>query len=408
MDMKFDACINYQYCMCIYDQNTTLSDSEKFEQIFTNIKKAYPESIRYDSDEAYRDDIFKDLHTVEGFLHGGGLPFKNNRIHIKGVDLKFEKVQMQESGIILTVFPEFNAAELQICFRTENADTDELIYLRQIFGGVAEFSDKDGRSNCLNGWFEEFAKVMDCNAVKLHQTYLIEIKKCEPYFSAEELLDKECRRLYGMICGDEGWEFVPEALAKERLADRWGSREFVRFTVFGDNALLINLSSSQEAESYMERQRVFGSKAYGGVNDYFLVDSSVAGICHGIMLSQEMVTVIRAVAMRILNRKEDFSRSGSLTLSNEIERTKRYRSELITTLNKVENLGISEMGELEQLLLRSYRISPLIDSIKYLLELLESELDLLYQQSTNRLVNILTTVGLIFTALGLLSSWGIL
>ena len=126
------------------------------------------------------------------------------------------------------------------------------------------------------------------------------------------------------------------------------------------------------------------------------------------MLSQEMVTVIRAVAMRILNRKEDFSRSGSLTLSNEIERTKKYRSELITTLNKVENLGISEMGELEQLLLRSYRISPLIDSIKYLLELLESELDLLYQQSTNRLVNILTIVGLIFTALGLLSGWGIL
>ena len=103
MDMRFDACINYQYCMCIYDQDTDLSDAEKFERICTNIKKAFPESIRYDSVEAYNDEVFKDLHTVEGFLHGGGLPFKNNRIHIKGLDLKFEKVQMKESGIELCI-----------------------------------------------------------------------------------------------------------------------------------------------------------------------------------------------------------------------------------------------------------------------------------------------------------------
>ena len=46
-------------------------------------------------------------------------------------------------------------------------------------------------------------------------------------------------------------------------------------------------------------------------------------------------------------------------------------SERITTISRVENIGISEMGELEQRLLRSYKITLLIESIQYPLELLE-------------------------------------
>ena len=64
----------------------------------------------------------------------------------------------------------------------------------------------------------------------------------------------------------------------------------------------------------------------------------------------------------------------------------------------MENLEISEIGELERVLLISQQIDPLIEKIKYLLELLESELDLLYQTSTNRLVNFLTAAGLVLAA----------
>lgn len=41
--------------------------------------------------------------------------------------------------------------------------------------------------------------------------------------------------------------------------------------------------------------------------------------------------------------------------------------------------------------------------MKYLLELLESELDLLYQTSTNRLVNTLTILGLVLAFLQLVA-----
>ena len=47
------------------------------------------------------------------------------------------------------------------------------------------------------------------------------------------------------------------------------------------------------------------------------------------------------------------------------------------------------------MLLISQQIDPLIEKIKYLLELLESELDLLYQTSTNRMASFLTVLGLV-------------
>ena len=69
---------------------------------------------------------------------------------------------------------------------------------------------------------------------------------------------------------------------------------------------------------------------------------------------------------------------------------------MIETLNKVEMVNISELGELDALIVRSLGVSQKIDSIRGLLELLESDLDLAYQTKTNQMVNLLTilSVGL--------------
>ena len=56
-------------------------------------------------------------------------------------------------------------------------------------------------------------------------------------------------------------------------------------------------------------------------------------------------------------------------------------------------------------MLVSQQIDPIIEKVKYLLELLESELDLLYSTSTNRLVNFLTAAGVALTALGLILNY---
>lgn len=89
------------------------------------------------------------------------------------------------------------------------------------------------------------------------------------------------------------------------------------------------------------------------------------------------------------------------SINKLIGKTKRYRAELLTTLKKVESLSISELGEMEAVLLNSLQINPILEKLKYLLELIESELELLYQNSTNTLVNILTVAGLLIAILQL-------
>lgn len=138
------------------------------------------------------------------------------------------------------------------------------------------------------------------------------------------------------------------------------------------------------------------------MNPYFLIDSNTAGVNHGILFSLEMVLVIKTICSRVINRQAQFYANNSSLLSRDIQRIKAYRGELIVILNKVENLQISEVRELERVLLRSYDIEPVIEKIKYLLEILESELELLYQTSTNRLINLLTIAGLVLAAIQVL------
>lgn len=401
MSYRFDACITYQFSF-------TLSESVAPEVLLQDLRRRFPMTVADHEPLAADDSVLRDIATVQGFLHGGGLPFECHRFRIRGLDLTFSDVKMTESAVLLSHFPEFNAAQLFFCFRAPDVNTDEMIYLRQIMGGAAQFTAADGWRGSLTDLYTRITDSFCCGVGNLDRMYLAEIKDYSPAVPLEQMLAEEKQRLYGMLSGDEGWAFVPRALAEERLTNTWGSRNFVKFLVFGGGAVLFNLVNSPEARAYMARQEDFGGRCYGGVNPYFLIDSPVAGVCHGILISQEMVVVIKTIANRILNHQSRRSGGVKVRLGDEIRRTKAFRAELITTINRVEDLGISEIGELEQMLLRSHKISPLIDSIKYLLELLESDLDLLYQQSTNRLVNILTVAGLVLTVVGVLVDAGLL
>ncbi len=396
MDFCFNARINYQFSMSLFSQDDTRTHEQKIRHVYENLKKSFNCLAEWE-EGAKTEPVFSEINTVQGFLHGGGLPFACTRFLIRGLDLSFDDLPMEGSAVLLTVFPEFNAAQLKFCFKTENRTTDEMIYLRQIFGGVAKFTAKDGSKGSLREWYDKISLAMNANCTNPELTYFVELKDVGADIAITDLVEKESQRLYGIMTGDEGWQFVPKALTDERMSQNWGSRDFVRVVIFGTSGMLLNLNRSHRAAEYMARQEDFGGKCYGGVNPYFLVDSNVAGLCHGVFHALETVEVIKTIAGRILSRKNSFESAKSEKLGQEIKRVKQFRAELITTLNRVENLGISELGELEQLLLRSYHISPLIDSIKYLLELLESELELLYNQSTNRLVNFLTILSLILT-----------
>ena len=144
MSFRFDTRISYLYSFSLFDPSYTAPEEEKVRRIRQALTKAFPQCLPDDDPSVGENAIFRDLNIVQGFLHGGGLPFPSRRFLILG--LTFEKVPMEETAVLFSLFPEFNAGQLIFSFRAEDVDTDQLIYLRQIFGGVAPFRARDGRA----------------------------------------------------------------------------------------------------------------------------------------------------------------------------------------------------------------------------------------------------------------------
>ncbi|MDD5927991.1 MAG: class I SAM-dependent methyltransferase [Firmicutes bacterium] len=412
--MLIDGNICYHFSFSIFDEETGLrTDDEK--ELRDSIKKAYPDAVFMDEPKADDEPLFRDLKVGENFLHGGGLPFNCFRVLINNYDFKFrletvssagkrsKDFDIRDSAVFMTVFPESDTVQVCICLTVKNGNADDFVYCRQVQGNGAVLQNADGRQLSVREIFNEVSSCLGRKITDVTETYLVEIKRLGKYESVDEVLRKEKKLIYGLMTGDEGWRHVPEELADERLCNLWGSRDFIRLISFGANTVFFNLFDSSDAVNYRADRMDYDHNYYGDMNPYFEMNSNVAGVNHGVLFSAELVMVIKTICNRILRRQADYYTGGqSSKLRAEIRKIKTYRGELITTLNKVENLEIAEIGEMERVLLTSQQIEPIIEKIKYLLELLESELDLLYQTSTNRLINLLTIAGLVLAAIQVL------
>ncbi|MGN0657964.1 MAG: class I SAM-dependent methyltransferase [Emergencia sp.] len=393
-----DGNISYYYSFSIFNEETGLRTDDEGE-LRSAIRSAYPDAVFDDDENALSEPLFRDLSTGQQFLHGGGLPFHCFRTIIKKFDLQFPPYEVTQSTVFMTVFPESDTVQVCICLSVRNAGVDDFVYLHQVQANGAKLRNADGALYSVREIFSEVSACLQRKVTDVEPTYMLEIKRYGSLQTVGEILERK-RELYGIMAGDEGWRHVPEDLAESRLENCWGSRRFMRFIAFGTNSIFLNLSRSADAGEYREYRRLYDRTYYGDMNPYFLMDSETAGINHGIQFSMEMVMVIKTICNRILRRQASYYSGGQGTgVQADIRKLKAYRGELITTLNKVENLEISELGELEHVMLKSQQIAPIIEKIKYLLELLESELDLLYQTSTNRLINFLTVAGLVLAAI---------
>jgi len=403
--MKIDGNICYYFSFSIFDEETGLRTDDE-QELRNAIKKAYPDAIFGDDADADKDPFFRDMNIGQGFLHGGGLPFENFRVKLNNYNFTFKDYNVSSPAVTMTVFPKYDTVQVRVCMSVKDAEVDDYVYLRHCQGNGAKLTNFDNTQLSVNEIFRQVSGCLNRKITDIEETYLIEIKKYGDYEDAQSLIAGEPEKLYGMMTGDEGWRNVPHDMAAQRMENAWGSRDFMKFIAFGSNAAFINLSRSRITEDYRENRRLFDARFYGDMNPYFLMDSDIAGVNHGILFSMELVMVMKTICNRILRRQANYyigAHNGQLR--KEIQKLKAYRGELITTLNKVENLSISEIGELERVMLISQQIDPIIEKIKYLLELLESELDLLYSTSTNNLVNFLTAAGVALTALGLLLSY---
>ncbi|MBO4360018.1 MAG: hypothetical protein J5822_03990, partial [Eubacteriaceae bacterium] len=156
------------------------------------------------------------------------------------------------------------------------------------------------------------------------------------------------------------------------------------------------LNRDDTFRDYLAQQYRFQYRYYGGINDYFTLDSATAGVNHGLFFSIETGLIVKTATDKMLLDRPNLDKSQGLILSDEIKASKRRRLDMIRMLNRVETVSISELGELDTLVLRQLNTSERVESIRNLLELLESDLDLLYSTNTNRMVTFLTLLGLLF------------
>lgn len=345
------------------------------------------------------DPVLKNISIAQNFLHGGGLPFACKHYSFTEYKLEMPGFEITESHLLLTVYPEDSVCQICVNIGVRSVSPDQLVYLRQIQMGNACFDVNGQYKSCVKDLVREILGKIDVPETVLENSaaetgYMVEINRAGEYDDAELLLLENKQPLYGIITGDEGWRFLPESLTDERMNSSWGSRKFMRAVILHNNFLLINLNSGAVGLDYVEFQKDYGGEFYGGANPYFLMDAPTAGVNHGIWFSASTCLVVKTISGQVIAGQSLNIKPHSLLVKKDIRQTKNYRRQLIITLNKLEMVGIAEIGELDRLIRDNLDIIPLIDNIKYLLELLESELDLLYQTSTNALVTLLTVLGL--------------
>ena len=227
------------------------------------------------------------------------------------------------------------------------------------------------------------------------RSYLLEITgMAADYQTAAEVEQAEAPLLYGLLTGDEGYAFVPRETVDARLAFHWGSRDFIR--VYGDEGafLFLNLLHSTERQHYLERQEVYGNRIYGGVDDYFHMGSCPLTVNHGILFSVEFVMVLKALINWVMAAQSNGAARKSFY--RRIRETNENRKRVLTVLHKAEEVAIAEIGALGSILQESQHIAPLVEKVRHMLELLESDLDLMYSKRNNILITALTVIGLIF------------
>ncbi len=369
------------------------------EDYIALVKKNWPDALGYALNEKQEHPYLVDMQTAERFLKGGSQTYAVKRFFLTELDIDLERSGLHGWCVMLTYFEESNMASLSFHYSVKDRTTDQLIAIKQ--SGVAKkLYFKDGEFSC-NDLASIIASKLNLSTVPSEKSYLCEITKFGDYTDLDEIEEKESNRMYGFLTGDEGYAFVPKELVKERLSAFWGSRNFMRIYAGGKSFLFLNLLDSPKRSDYLDRQTQFGGDIYGGADPYFFMGECPLTVNHGILFSVEFVMMLKGLINEVLIFQTEFSKK-TFSYYKRIRMTREFRRKIILVLEKVERTEIAEIGELSAILLESQHISPIVDQVKYLLELLEGDLSLIYSEHNNTLVTVLTVLGL------LLAAWQIL
>lgn len=389
MDLIFNANLSHSF----YYAADAIASPVVFER---RLKAAFPEARKYTLGAAVTSEYQEDMQTVERFLKGGSQTYEVTRFFLP--TLCPEPAECGFTGVCLmaSYFVETGVFGLSMHYSVQDVTADTLIGLRQSgTGRKYRFPTGDGSFSALA---ERVCRALGLPTQRSEEAYLCEITRFGDVTDMRKIGAEYAKLLYGLITGDEGYEFVPHVMVEERLGCNWGSRDFMRIFAIGQGFLFLNLLEGERHDAYLERQTQYGTDIYGAPDPYFFLGSCPLSVNHGIWFSVEFVMMLKTLVNGVLAFQAKMDKSRRLSYYRRIRMTHEFRRKIIMVLEKVEHTAIHEIGNLSSVLMESQNIAPVVDQVKYLLELLEADLSLTYSERNNLLVTVLTVIGLLFAA----------
>jgi hypothetical protein len=367
------------------------------------VRTVFPDAVLYSQEGENAHPYFQDMQTAENFLHGGGQTYDVVRFLLPKFSADLKKSEIAGWCVMLTYFEETAISGISFHYAVENRTTDQIIAYRQS-GDQKKYSFADGEFSC-DELAQKIAFSLGMHTPALERSYLCEITKFGDKSTVKEIEETELARLYSFISGDEGYEFIPQKHLEEQLKIFWESRDFIRIYADGKAFLFLNLLGSESHEKYLERQTQFGTEIYGAPNPYFFLGSCPLTVNHGMYFSIEFVMMLKALINDVLQFQSEFRNTKKISYYKRIRMTREFRRKIVMVLEKVDRVGIASIGKLSSVLMESQHIGPIVDQVKYLLELLEADLTLIYSERNDLLMTVLTVLGLVFAAVQILMAF---
>ncbi len=209
---------------------------------------------------------------------------------------------------------------------------------------------------------------------------------------ADKTVPADPRPFYGLATGDEGWRFVPNAVAATALGEPWGTREFVAVYSMATGIICIN----HKGADYVERQHEFTREHFGQAEPYFALDTAVAGLDHGALFVLERVLVRLALADRWLHSAHP-ELTGPDRARDAATRTRLLRGSLDDILQLLNALLPPEVDSLERRVSTRMGVERTIQQLDRQAEAMDEETRYAYESVVSARVTRLTAVTVVLT-----------
>lgn len=313
--------------------------------------------------------------------------------------------------VFLSIYHQIGIGVLELAFDLSNYkfEVDDLIFIEHTLYKEKDFeliilqkpkistdtfeSDKYSLKSVMNIYKQTIQKILPPLEDHSIERYAkcIEIRKIltknsKTKIEPLDILNIYPKEMYGLLCSDEGWRFVPYNLAKERIDNNWGSRNFFIAIPHGTGIVSINLWDGDVNKLYRESQKEIREKFGQKVEDYFYKEFKIGGLAHGFLILLES-TLIQRYLIDIID-------SEVKQIPNNLKEIAELRRKLTKIMEKLRFIRIPEMEVIGKKLSNSIGLDASYKHIKERLDEIEGALSIGYNRKINRSIIILTILTL--------------